>query len=427
MQAARKEFLHRAMGEVMTRLVGWLGYSWLLRLRATTSRGSLTCALLLALSSGCKTKESPYEPPPPPAVTAITTQTSDAPALVRKGTVAAGARFRLGFQVPGVIASVCCRTGDKVKQGQLLATLRAGDADARLRAANASRSIAERDDVTTSLLVDGGALAPNLAKHARDQLAIAEAQAALASEALRYTRLQSPVSGTIQMRFAEPGEAIAPGMPVLLVEQVGRLVVRVGVLQEELTVAAAGTMVGLELENALRNDAEPEQPRKGDGKQLSGIVASVAPVPETTDGLFTVEIDPKLEPGVNLIPGAIVSVYFSGAGVSAAASKHDARQPSAAPNARPARSPGAVNGSSVKVPNDALVTRNGVTGVLVLQESSTGSLAKFRPVTIGKRLGKDIWVSQGLAGGERIIAEGAYFIEDGERVRVLPKDAVPHG
>jgi RND family efflux transporter MFP subunit len=344
-----------------------------------------TSLLLLALVSGCKNQSKTYEPPVAPAVVALIVEASDAPALVRKGTVEAGARFRLGFQVPGVVETVCCRTGDKVRQGQVLATLRAGDADARLRAANASRSIAVRDEATTAHLADGGALAPNMAKHARDQLAIAEAQAVLASEALRYTRLQSPVSGTVQKRYSEPGEAIAPGAPVLLVEQVGKLVVRVGVLQEELPAVAPGATVALEVDTG--------------GAALTGVIANVAPVPEVADGLFTVEINPKLPPGVKLVPGAIVSVTF--------------------------KNP--VQARAVKIPNDALVTRNGANGVLVLQGPDGAAVANFRPITISKRLGRDVWVSAGLESGERIIREGAYFIEDGEQVRVLAKDAGTHG
>jgi multidrug efflux pump subunit AcrA (membrane-fusion protein) len=81
----------------------------------------------------------------------------------------------------------------------------------------------------------------------------------------------------------------------------------------------------------------------------------------------------------------------------------------------------------VKIPNDALVNRKDATGVLVLQERDRVTSAHFRPVKIAKRLGKDIWVTDGLTSGEQIVAEGAYFIDDGERVRVLPKAAVPHG
>jgi len=370
------------------------------RLRNTfTNTWLIVYALLLGVASGCKTQQSKYEPPAAPAVAALTTEFNEIPALMRKGTVAAGAQFRLGFQVPGVLETLCCHTGDKVRQGQLLATLRAGDADARLRAANASRAMAERDEATTSHLVDGGALAPNLAKHARDQLAIAEAQTTLAGEALRYTRLLSPVAGTVQVRFAEPGESIAPGTPVLLVEQMGKLVVRVGVLQEELPGIVPGTAVRLDVDDGVTLGSQFQPPDGGTPRSLVGVVSSVAPVPDATDGLFTVEVNPKVQPGVKLIPGTIVSVYFKSCFTQ----------------------------RTVKIPNDALVNRKDATGVLVLQERDRVTSAHFRPVRIAKRLGKDIWVTDGLTSGEQIVAEGAYFIDDGERVRVLPKAAVPHG
>ena len=119
---------------------------------------------LVALTSGCKTKPIPKSAPDLPAVVTIVATPTPAPPIVRRGTVAAGARYRLGFNVPGVIATLCCRTGDRVKSGQLLATLRATDADARVRAADAAQSKAARDLVTTEQLVQNGALAPNLDK-----------------------------------------------------------------------------------------------------------------------------------------------------------------------------------------------------------------------------------------------------------------------
>lgn len=349
----------------------------------------LTCvlnlyALLLVVASGCKPKASKYEPPAAPAVVVFTTEWSDAPTVVHRGTVAAGARYRLGFQVPGVLATLCCRTGDKVRQGQLLATLRAGDADARLRAATAARSKALRDQELTTHLVKGGALAPNVDKEARDQLTIAEAQAALADEALRYTRLTAPVAGTVQQRFAEPGEAIGPGTPVLLIEQVGKLVVRVGVLQEELPGIVPGAAVTLTLDGV----AQP----------MAGVISNVAPVPEVTDGLFTVEINPKPPADVKLLPGSLVSVEFKGAQQQ----------------------------KTVKIPNDSLVERNGAQGVLLIDGDDQAPRAKFQPISISKRLGKDVWVKQGLSSGQRIIAEGAYFIEDGERLAPITHAAALH-
>ena len=168
-------------------------------------------------------------------VTIVATPTP-APPIVRRGTVAAGARYRLGFNVPGVIATLCCRTGDRVKSGQLLATLRATDADARVRAADAAQSKAARDLChDRARFVQNGALAPNLDKEKTHVIngQISAAQAQVAKAALGFTRLQSPITGTVQQRLAEPGEAVGAGVPVLLVEEVGRIVVRVGVGEDD--------------------------------------------------------------------------------------------------------------------------------------------------------------------------------------------------
>jgi len=183
------------------------------------------------------------------------------------------------------------------------------------------------------------------------------------------------------------------------VEQVGKLVVRVGVLQEELPGIVPGTVVRLDIDDGVNLGSQLQPPDGGTARSLVGVVSSVAPVPEATDGLFTVEINPKVQAGVKLIPGAILSVYFKSR----------------------------LTERTVKIPNDALVNRKDATGVLVLQERDGVTSAHFRPVRIAKRLGKDIWVTDGLTSGERIVAEGAYFIDDGQSVRVLPKAAVPHG
>jgi RND family efflux transporter MFP subunit len=319
-----------------------------------------------------------------PAVLVVQAERREAPALVRRGTVSVGSRFRLGFSIPGVLASVCCRTGDKVRQGQILATLRGTEADARLRAANAMRSKATRDFSNSSALVESGALAPNLRDEARDQLDAAEAQTALASEVLRLTKLVSPVTGTVQQRLSEPGETVGPAMPVLLVEEVGRLVVRVGLTQSDLARVAVGSPAVIVLDG--RADA------------LDARVANVAPVPDATDGLFSVEVRPDGKPTL-LLPGALVSVRFR-------EQKSESR---------------------VRIPLDALVERVGQSGVYVLESEQSPTKAKFLSVSIHRVEGKDVWIAEGLSGGERIVAEGAYFLEDGAMVRVLAKEAIGHG
>jgi multidrug efflux pump subunit AcrA (membrane-fusion protein) len=148
-------------------------------------------------------------------------------------------------------------------------------------------------------------------------------------------------------------------------------------LQEELPAVTSGSEVELKLD--------------GDDRELIGTIASVAPVPETTDGLFTVEIKPRADSSVRWVPGALVSVSFRSV----------------------------FSAATVRIPNDALVERHGVTGVFIVGEPQSSARAVFRAVKVKKMLGKNVWVEGGLNAGERVIAEGAYFIEDGERVNPI--------
>jgi RND family efflux transporter MFP subunit len=334
--------------------------------------------------TGCKHPESHPEPPPIPVVLATVVERAGSTQLIRRGTVSVGARYRLGFSLGGVIATVCCRTGDLVKRGQVLATLRHTEADARLRAANAARSKATRDFDNSSELVRTGALAPNARDEARDQLDAANAQIDLASEVLRLTTLTSPVSGTVQQRFAEPGETVGPAMPVLQVEEVGKIVVRIGVTERDLKRIGTGATASIIVE--------------GSPEKISAHVSNMAPMPDATDGLFTVEVRPDKK-DVSLVPGGLVFVQF-----------HALK-----------------TGNYVRVPMDSLVERRGKTGLFVLATPEETTTIVWRAVKVDHIEDKSAYVSDGLAGDERIVAEGAYFLDDGVKVKVLAQKANTHG
>ena len=207
----------------------------------------------------------------------------------------------------------------------------------------------------------------------------------MAKAALGFTRLQSPITGTVQQRLAEPGEAVGPGVPVLLVEEVGRLVVRVGVGEDDRANIVRGMGVQLVLD--------------GKDAPVAGKVSQVAPVPEASDGLFSIEISPEPSSGARFTPGALVSVEF--------------------------RNPEPQN--VILIPLDALVERNQKKGVFVVKTGEGQSRAAFRELKIQRVLGKDVAVLSGLSSGEQVIAEGAYFLEDGDAVRPLASVAAAHG
>jgi RND family efflux transporter MFP subunit len=326
----------------------------------------------LATTAGCR-RAAPVPPPPVPAVVTTTVRAEPAPPLSRRGAVATGARLRLGFNAAGVIATMKVKTGDSVRQGQLIAKLKDGGASATLQASQATQSRALRDYGAASKLAGTGAVAPAQKDDAKSALDVARANASLAAELVAQRQLVSPISGTVVSRLAEPGEAVAPGMPVVVIDDTKRLVVKVAVNERELPRLKPNQTASVVVDDL--------------GKAIPAVVSSIALAP-LEDGLYPVEVSPKVDEASTLRPGTLTTVRFD----------ESSRE------------------TSITIPLDALVHRNGKTFVFVVAE---GTKVRMRELTVARAENKDVAVRTGLTGGERIVREGAEFLEDGQIVRVI--------
>ena len=72
---------------------------------------------------------------------------------------------------------------------------------------------------------------------------------------------------------------------------------------------------------------------------------------------------------------------------------------------------------AIRIPLEALVHRDGKTCVFVVPSGDTK--VKLRALDVDRADGKDVLVRGGLQDGERIIREGADFLQDGQAVRLL--------
>jgi HlyD family secretion protein len=157
-------------------------------------------------------------------------------------------QVQLAFNGSERIAQMLAKEGDRVRKGQLLATLdtttlqqrvRKAQADveaARLGAANAANTYRR-----TSKLVDQHFVAQQQADDARTaadaaQAVFKSAQAALdlARTALADASLYAPDNGIIQQRILEPGDMASPQRPVFTVAMTDPLWVRVYVKESDL-------------------------------------------------------------------------------------------------------------------------------------------------------------------------------------------------
>ncbi len=343
---------------------------------------ALACTLALGvLASACRKAED-VPPPPSPAVLTQTIHSRQEPALTRRGSVVSGARLKLGFNAPGVVGVMKVKTGDVVKKGQLLARLRDADAAAALRAARATSLRAQRDFRAADTLATAGAVPENQREDARSALHVAEANASLAAETFGQRELVAPIAGTVLQRLAEPGEAVGPGLPVLVLEDTQRLVVEVGVNERELSRIAVRKPCHLVLD--------------GTGAEVAAAVTSIAPAPGD-DGLYAIEVAPAgAAPALATAPlafrpGTLLTVRFDDADAA----------------------------SAVRVPIDALVHRLEKTWVFVIGGVANDPHARMREINVERADGKDVLVRNGLKEGDRIVREGAQFLLDDQKVRLL--------
>ncbi len=341
-----------------------------------------TLAVVLALPSAaaCHGGDPPPQPPCPAVLTTVVHATPEPP-LTRRGAVAPSARLRLGFNAAGVIADVKVKMGDVVHKGDLIARLRDSGGGAMLAAAEAQRNKALRDRERTEKLVAWGTVAAAQGDDALSSLRVANANASIAATALAQRAIVAPISGTVLERLAEPGESVGPGTPVVVLDDTQRVVVRVGVAERELSRVAANQAATLSVE--------------GTDARLLASVTSIAPAPRE-DGLYTVEVEPPppaFGQSRTLTPGSMVTVQFD--------------------NLR--------KETSMHVPLEALVDRGGKTWAFVVAPGSRTALAtvKMRELDVDRAEEKEVLVRLGLREGDRIVREGAYFLNADETVRLL--------
>jgi RND family efflux transporter MFP subunit len=323
-------------------------------------------ALVLACGSGEKTAG-----PTPPLVKVIKTSESGADALELRGSVAPQGRSNLGFKLSGVISSIRVRDGERVRAGQVLAVLNEVDALAQVRTARAALDRARREAEQAERLVQEGILPRNQRDDSRNQLESCEALWRQAQDSLGRTRLTSPIAGTVFRRLAEPGETVAAGTPVLVVDTTNQLVVKTGVGERDLKRLAVGQ--------------EAELIPEDGGKPFPGIVKHLGASPNASDGLYLVELAPSR---ADLQPGSLLKIRLS--------------------------CPGS---GGMRVPFSALVHRQEQDSVFVV--NGDGKAVQARPVRVVKADGSVVVIAQGLRLGERVVAEGAFYLEDGQAVRIL--------
>lgn|SRR5690606_4364970 len=162
--------------------------------------------------------------------------------IVASGVFTTEEETVLSFKNGGIIQNISVNEGDRVRKGQVLATLNMVEIDANVQQANLSLEKATRDYQRVRQLFDDSVATKEQlenAKTARD-LALQQNRAAQFNQS--YSQIRATEDGYILKRFANAGQTVGPGTPVLQLNGAGNAnwKLRVGVSDEQWAVLKTG-------------------------------------------------------------------------------------------------------------------------------------------------------------------------------------------
>ena len=313
------------------------------------------------------------------------------PKLYFPGTVEADVEVDLSFEVGGRLVEFPVRRGTVVEQGAVLGRLDPRNFENQVKNAEADLERAQSSLGRIEKALQVNAVSQDEYSQARAAVAKAEAQLAIQRKALDDTRLEARFRGVVSDVFADQFDTVSPGQPVLKLQDVATLTIAVSVPEGYVQLASPGKLDSASF--AVRFDSLPG---RSFPVRLKEFVTTADPVTQTYRATFSME----KPDGVFLLPGMSGTVVVEGA------------KPSAA-------------GEILAVPSNAVgFASDGAAFVWVLDAQDGGVYAARRqPVALGKRLGENVEVLDGLAPGARIAAAGVAILTEGRQVRLLDEGA----
>jgi len=299
------------------------------------------------------------------------------------GTAAGRTQVRIASPVDGVLVAVAVRIGERVKQGQSLATLddrllRAELARAEAALGRSSQELIRVRELVAKGVAEDRRLEGAAAQEQMDRAVVEQVQAQLAQ-----SRFPSPFDGIVTEQHAYPGDTLRAGSPVMTLADVTRL--RVFVKVPDSLVGRVKPGASATLQSDAAGPAE-----------LPATVAEIYPAADPVSHQTTIELDagdvfPRLKPGF------LVKVRLTLAEHKQALTL-DRR---VVPDAR--------SDTTVKV----VIVR--------------GDQAEIREVQLGLVLEDSVEVIKGVDEGDVVVLRGGEKLRDGDPVQVVAHGAAPNG
>jgi RND family efflux transporter MFP subunit len=314
-----------------------------------------------------------------PALTQLVGVSAGEDSNLYSGEIRARHEAVLGFRSGGKIIERLVETGARVQAGQVLARLDPADAGLQAGAAQAQYQLAEAEAKRYRELHSKGFISQSALDGKETVLKAASAQAGLARNQADYTTLRAEHAGVVAMIWADAGQVVSSGQPVLRLAQDVELEVAIAIPETQLGLRKLGEMA----EVVLLADG-------GEGAPVSGRLRELSLVADPVSRTYSARVAFTALPGQAAL-GMTARVRFV------------SRQP---------RSPGA----ALLIPISAIYQQGRQAAVWVVAADRRVSL---RQVEVAAYRDEGAVIAGGLIAGERIVSAGVHRLSAGEKIQFV--------
>lgn len=361
-----------------------------------TKNAALFTLMAVVIGMAARGGRSVSAPSPPPLrpslnVEIVRPELRELPlALAANGSIAAWQETIISAEVGGLrLTEVQAQLGDSVHKGQVLAEFdpERVETDITQSQATVAEAEANLEDARLNVerakqVADSGAMSAQqmtqyltTAKTAEARCRSAKAQLAQQQRRLRHVKVLASDDGIIASRSATHGAVVAEGQELFRLIRQNRLEWRAEVTASELKKLKPGLKVTVEVPGTA---------------QVTGKVRLVAPMVNERSRSALVYVDLPNAVQAGLRPGMFAHGEF-----------HLGSQ------------------AGWVVPQTALSLRDGFSYVFRLSDDGGQARANQVKVQLGRRMGDRVEITAGVTSGDRLVTEGAAFLDDGDIVKVV--------
>lgn len=291
------------------------------------------------------------------------------------GTFEAAQELQFPAENSGRVVRVLVDEGDRVRVGQVLATIKGDQLNIQLQSAKAAYENAQSDAKRYENAFKTGGVTLQQLDQSKVALANAKAQYDQTRVSLGDASIKSSINGIVNKRNIEPGSVVAPGTILFELVNVSTLKLRVTVPEAQVATLKVGSTV------SVTASVYPD-------KKFSGKISFIAPKADASLN-FPVEIEIANNPNSELKAGMYGTAVFGATGAQKTAIK--------------------------TIPRNAFVGGVGNNQVFVVKDS----VAKLTKIVSGRILGEEVEVVSGLNTGEVVVTSGQINLTDGAKVNAI--------